>query len=129
MNLTVKHCYQYLRSLHLNSVCGIRGNPWQTLIARVAKHKEGATQGYAYNGGDILCTPKGYKYLSPSVARIAQAFEDCTYDDFGAYDCDENGLTLGAYQQLPCGEWFKVYHWRECLKNYSPDIYNRYYKK
>lgn len=128
-NITVEHCYQYLRSLHLDSVCGVRGNPWQTLIGCVAKHKAGVTQGYAYHGGDILCTPDGYQYLSPLVARIGEQFEECQMNDFDAYDCDENGLTVRVYKQLKCGKWFDEYCITDNRKIYSPDVSNRYSKK
>jgi len=130
MNLTVEHCYNYLRSLHPRDVCGIRGNPYQTFIARVAKFATGKSQGFAYTGsGDTLCTPEGYKHLSPQVARIAQAFEDCTANDFDAYDVDENGLTSGRYQELACGKWFERYRARHCMKAYTPGVYLKYYKK
>jgi hypothetical protein len=129
MNLTIQHCYNYLRSLDLDDVCGIRGNPWQTLIARVAKHASGKSQGFAYDGGDTLCSPEGYKHLSPQVAKIAQAFEDCKANDFRAYPVDENGLTYGVYIRLTCGQWFDEYRRLDCMKAYSPDMYNKYYKK
>jgi hypothetical protein len=129
INITAAHCYNYLRSLHPQSVCGIRGNPWQTFIARVAKHTAGKETGFAYVGGGMIATPEGYKYLSPQIARIAQEFEDCQVNDFDAYDTDENGLTAGVYRRLECGAWFKEYHGREMMKVYSPDMYEKYYTR
>lgn len=126
MNLTVKHCFEYLRSLHPASVCGIRGKPTQTLIARIAKHATGTQYGFAYQGGDILEIPSGkYVRLTGSVQRIAQEFEDCRVNDFGAYDVDEDGLTKGVYTRISIGAWYKSYHFNDCLKAYSPDVYQR----
>lgn len=129
MNITTEHCSNYIRSLDHRDVCGIRGNSWQTLIARVAKFTTGKSQGYAYEGGDILNTPEGPKRLSPQIARIARAFDECRTNDFGAYDVDENGLTMGIYTQLPCGKWYWEYYHSSCMKAYSPDVYRRYYQR
>ena len=130
MNLTIAHCYTYLRSLHPADVCGIRGNSSETLIARVAKHATGKSQRVAYTGGDILWLDDGRPHrLSPQISWIAQAFEECKTNDFGAYDVDEHGLTAHVYTRLPCGKWFNDYRRRDALKAYSPDVYRRYYQK
>lgn len=128
MNLTLEHCVAYLRSLHPRDTCGIRRNPYQTFISRVAKFVTGEGSGYAYLGGNRLDTPSGYAWLSPQLARIAQQFDDCQVDDVAAYDVDENGLTYGTYIHLVCGKWFNEYCQRDVLKTYSPDVYHRYYK-
>jgi hypothetical protein len=130
MNLTIAHCYNYLRSLDLDSLCGIRGNPYETLIVRVAKFTTGKSQGFAYAGGDILWTGDGNAHrLSPQTARIAQAFEDCKTSDFDAFPVDEDGLTYGAYIQLPGGKWFEDYRRLDSLKAHSPDVYRKYTRK
>ena len=129
MIITIKNCSEYLTHLNLKDVCGIRKNLHETFISRVAKHTNGVSNGYAYTGGNLLNTPQGYTHLSPQIAQIAESFDDCPFNDFAAYDVDENGLTYGAYISLPCGRWFKEYKKKDTLKAYSPEVYRRYYKK
>jgi hypothetical protein len=113
-------------STNPKNTCGIRNNPTETLIARVAKFKTGST--YAYQGGDIIMTPEGYRYLAPSVAKIAMDFEQCKINDFAAYDVHENALSIGCYGRSSIGSWLSDYHGQKMAKVYSPDIYNRYYR-
>ena len=109
--LNIRDLYGYVNSLtHEDSIIGIRHDHFKTFIAMAAKHKVGAETGYAYVGGELLCTPTGYAPLSWSIKAIAIAFDQYTRDDLRAWDADERALTKGAYLRSFLADWYWNYH-------------------